>query len=350
MMVSAARPAMTKRIIICSDGTWNTADQRWQTNVVKIARAIAPTDSQGTSQVVFYDPGVGTGNILDRLTGGAFGSGLDRNIEDAYRFVVDNYDAGDELFFFGFSRGAYTARSTVGLIRKAGILRKIHSSRFREAYRLYRSDELTPYSDEANEFRRAFSREAEVKFLGVWDTVGSLGVPLRGLRFLTRRRYEFHDVELSKIVKNAFHAVAIDERRGPFTPALWKSKHKEGQRIDQVWFTGAHADVGGGNPEPAGLSDVAFEWMVQQARSCDLWFEQETVDAIVADANPLGVLHNSMTGLYRLTPGKLREIGNAAYANQSVNAAALRRLEEMPAYKPKNLLDYLERPAVRGRD
>jgi uncharacterized protein (DUF2235 family) len=332
-----------KRIVVCSDGTWNTADQRWNTNVVSVARSVSVKDPSGTIQIVFYDPGVGTGNLLDRLTGGAFGSGLDRNIEDAYRFVADNYDDGDELFFFGFSRGAYTVRSTVGLIRKAGLLRKVHAGRFREAYRLYRSKMLTPSSDESIEFRRAFSREAEVKFLGVWDTVGALGVPISGLRFLTHGKYDFHDVELSRIVKNAYHAVAIDERRGTFKPTLWMTKPKPDQHIEQVWFAGAHTDVGGGCPEPAGLPDVTFRWMTEKARDAGLAFDQPTVELVTEDANELGVVHKSVTGFYRLLPRHLRIIGDEKFARQSISPAVRRRYKEIPAYKPRNLVEYFRR-------
>ena len=129
---------MSKRIVVCADGTWNIAEQSSPTNVVKVARAIAPTGPDSKSQVVFYHPGVGTHWGLDRLLGGAFGHGLDKNIEDAYRFLVYNYDKDDELFLFGFSRGAYTVRSLVGLLRNSGLLRKIHADKFVDAMRLYR--------------------------------------------------------------------------------------------------------------------------------------------------------------------------------------------------------------------
>ncbi len=127
---------MSKRIIVCADGTWNWIGQRFPTNVVKLARAIAPTAPDGISQVVFYDQGVGTGNILDKLTGGAFGNGLEQNLSDNYHFLMHNYAEGDDLFFFGFSRGSYTVRSLAGLIRKCGILHKVHADKFHDAYSL----------------------------------------------------------------------------------------------------------------------------------------------------------------------------------------------------------------------
>ena len=125
---------MSKRIVISSDGTWNRPDQKNPTNVIKMARAILPTAPDGKCQVVFYDQGVGTGKRLDRWLGGAFGQGLEKNVEDAYRFLMHNYDEGDEIYLFGFSRGAFTARSTVGMIRNSGLLHKTHADRFSKAY------------------------------------------------------------------------------------------------------------------------------------------------------------------------------------------------------------------------
>jgi uncharacterized protein (DUF2235 family) len=336
---------MTKRIVICSDGTWNRPDQRSPTNVAKMALAVAPTAPDGATQIVGYDQGVGTGNLLDRVTGGAFGSGLDQNIADAYRFLMNNYDEGDQIFLFGFSRGAYTVRSTVGLIRKGGLLEKRHSPRFQEAYQLYRRRDVAVDAEEAKRFRAEFSREVEIHFIGVWDTVGGLGIPVRGLRFLTRRRYEFHDVELSRIVMNAYHALAIDERRGPFTPTLWENKQKEGQLIEQAWFAGVHSDVGGGCKE-AGLSDVAFAWMKEKAEGCGLAFDQQYINGVV-HPDELGVLHNSMTGLYRLTRGTTRPIGQERYANQGVHQAAVNRHNGDANYRPENLVDYLAHPGHR---
>jgi uncharacterized protein (DUF2235 family) len=307
-----------------------------------MALAVAPVAPDGTTQAVFYDQGVGTGNLLDRLSGGAFGSGLDLNIQDAYRFLMNNYDAGDDIFFFGFSRGAYTVRSTAGFIRKSGLLHKVHAGMLQDAYRFYRDRNIHPDHEEAQGFRRAYSREPEVHFMGVWDTVGSLGIPVRGLRFLTRRKYEFHDTELSKIVKHAYHAVAIDEKREPFTPTLWSAKPKGGQFVAQVWFSGVHSDVGGGQPE-RGLADVAFTWIAGKARAGGLVFSREYLDTFI-HADEMGTLHNSMTGFYRITPPKVRTIGDPKYSNQSVCESAVQRRASDETYHPKNLEDYLSRP------
>jgi uncharacterized protein (DUF2235 family) len=224
-----------KRLVVCCDGTWNQWGQGHPTNVVKTARAIAPsapgaTPGQTIPQIVFYDEGVGTGNFIDRLRGGMFGYGLDSNIEDAYRFLVNNYEPGDEVYLFGFSRGAYTARSTAGLIRKCGLLKKRNGDRIGQALELYRRRDSSADADDAKSFRAAYSHPEpaplpgeryafvlRIHFIGVWDTVGALGIPLPSLQWIPwNNRYKFHDETLSSTVRNAFHAVSIDEQRGSF--------------------------------------------------------------------------------------------------------------------------------------
>lgn len=342
---------MSKRIVICSDGTWNTPDQKDRgkvrpSNVVKMARAIAPVDRGGKPQVVFYDRGVGTSWGLDRLTGGAFGRGLSRNIEDAYRFLVDNYVDGDEVYLFGFSRGAYTVRSTAGLIRNCGVLRKVRADKFPAAYAMYRSVEIKPDSEEARAFIAEYSRAIRLKFIGVWDTVGALGVPVRGLRFITRRKYRFHDVKLSRSIDNAFHALAIDEKRKPFEPTLWETKRDPGQTVEQMWFAGVHTNVGGGYAD-SGLSDLAFQWIADKARECGLALDDEYVSDHIAP-NPRGELRNSKTGLYRLTGSFIRPIGRRIGAAENVHPSATERhRSDHGRYSPKNLLDYLKRAGER---
>lgn len=208
-----------KRIVICCDGTWNDPEKRDITNVVKTARAVRPRTPDGTTQVVFYDWGVGTGRRFDRITGGSIGKGLNRNIQDACRFLVHNYAPGDEIFFFGFSRGAYTARSAAGLVRNCGVLKKKHADMIPEAFELYRS-KSRPDSKKSGAFRREFSRETRIRFIGVWDTVGALGVPLRLFRRFNARKYSFHDTRLSRSIDHAYQALAIDEKRKPFAPSL----------------------------------------------------------------------------------------------------------------------------------
>jgi uncharacterized protein (DUF2235 family) len=328
---------MNKRIVICSDGTWQTEDQPYPTNVSKMSEIAAAVDSNEWHQKVFYDPGVGTGGgLLNRLLGGFSGKGLEQNTEEAYLHLVQNYEEGDEVFFFGFSRGAYTVRSTAGLIRKAGLLRPEHAHKVREAYRLYRKRRGDADTPEAMEFRHRYSREIEIKFMGVWDTVGALGIPLRGLRALTMWRYRFHDVELSHIVRNSYHALAIDERRESFEPTLWKSKAKDGQEVEQVWFAGVHSDVGGGLPQ-AGLSDLALVWMKEKAEAHGLAFDELKLKTIRSDG--FSMMHESRRGIYKLLPGRTRRLGQeASTETEAVHPCVIERQKHgQPSYQPENL-------------
>jgi len=352
---------MKKRLVLCCDGTWNSADQSKNgkltpTNVVKLAYRVAKRAPDGTPQVLFYDQGVGTGNSLDRLTGGAFGDGLEDNIFDAFRFLVANYVPGDEIFLFGFSRGAFTARSIAGMIRKCGILKRTSVGRYVEALSMYQNPKIHPDDDDAVGYRQRHScctDEMKIRFVGVWDTVGALGIPLRGLRGLTRGKYEFHDTQLSGIVEHAYHALAIDERRSPFEATLWEEVPKPGQWVEQVWFAGVHSDIGGGYPESQ-LSDVALEWMLAKAAEKGLALDPEVQrEFTLAPDGVRGQLHDSKTGLYRLTKGFDRPIGTKPRAEggtQSVHPSVLERWDADPSYRPANLRKYFEATGdARGR-
>lgn len=356
--------AMPKRLVVCCDGTWNTPDQLGggrpaPTNVTRVALSVTPKDFAGRDQRIFYHRGVGT-NRGERIRGGVFGFGLSRNVRDTYRFLVQAFEPGDELFFFGFSRGAFTARSTVGFVRNCGILRREHAGRVNEAYALYRSrsSRTQPRSVEAQLFRRSYSYETRIHFIGVWDTVGALGIPLNGLRLvnLLNRRWQFHDTDLSTTVDAAFQALAIDEKRRPFRPTIWKQQaNAVGQRLEQVWFAGVHSDVGGGYPDPA-LAEIALRWMVDRASACGLVFEADafaplppgadealrhTGRYVVPDA--LGQLHESRTGCYRLLPPLARSLGVTDHRHEYVASSAIERHRRMPAYAPPGLVTYLDR-------
>jgi uncharacterized protein (DUF2235 family) len=349
---------MGKRLVLCCDGTWNRPDQERNgrpcpTNVTKVAMSVAP-EGGGMAQRVFYQPGVGTA-ARERLRGGAFGWGLSRGVQDVYRFVVDNYEPGDDLFLFGFSRGAYMARSTAGLIRNAGILRRENDSRISQAYALYRDRAVRPRDTESQLFRRSFSYgEATIRFLGVWDTVGALGIPLyrNPLTALLNRRWQFHDVELSRSVQAAYQALAIDEVRRPYAPAVWEQDpDADGQVLEQVWFAGAHSDVGGGYADTS-LSDVTLGWMAERARSCGLAFHEGAFDWPDADTrstdrdggfvpDPRGQLHDSYSGAARLMGRALRSLGSQPSGHESVSSTALLRRHQDTAYQPGNLGSFL---------
>jgi uncharacterized protein (DUF2235 family) len=348
-----------KRLIIFCDGTWNRADQQaggepCPTNVVKLAYRVAKRDGE-VSQIVYYRHGVGTGNSLDRFSGGAFGGGLEENIHDAYRFLVANYEKGDEIFLFGFSRGAFTARSIAGMVRNCGILKRESVRHYADAIGLYRDSTRHPDHDFSVDFRGSHSvcegDTIPIRFIGVWDTVGALGIPLRGLRGLTRGRHSFHDTELSGSVQHAFHALAINERRSPFTPTLWYAKPKPGQTVEQRWFVGVHSDVGGGYPEP-GLSDIALEWMLDRASTVG-GLALETFAGHDLAPEPLLEPHQSRKGLYRVTPGHDRPIGlrvtqkgettHDPDPTQDVHESVRRRWREDPDYRPPQLREFFRR-------
>lgn len=360
---------MAKRLVVCCDGTWNFADQPSKTNVAKIALSVRPGTVAGKEQRVYYHGGVGT-HRWERLRGGAFGVGLSRNVLDAYRFLVETYEPDDDLFLFGFSRGAFTARSLAGLVRNSGILRRDHADRIPEAWALYRDRVEQPNGAAATLFRRSYARESEIAFIGVWDTVGALGIPAPGTvplqpaarRF--NRRWGFHDTELSNWVRAAFHALALDEQRSAFRPTLWHQQPgsaEEGQELKQVWFAGVHCDAGGGYAE-TGLSDVTLLWMVDQARRHGLKFGADVlgpegprvmtphhrVDFRVRPDGS-GPLHASRTGLYRLSPPLHRSLGEAVNdrgepdGNEYLAVPAKERHDRDPGYRPPGLARYLDR-------
>lgn len=353
-----------KRLAIFCDGTWNSADQikdgaPCPTNVVKLALRVAKRDA-GTPQLAYYDQGVGTGNSLDKFTGGAFGEGLDDNLYDGYRFLMLNYELGDEIFLFGFSRGAYTVRSLAGMVRKCGILRRRSTDRYPDAIKVY-GDQSNPDDDGPTRFRREHSIAGEqripIRMIGVWDTVGAMGIPVRGLRWLTAEKYRFHDVELSGSVERAYQALAIDERRSPFDAARWAYKPKDGQIVEQVWFCGVHSDVGGGYRSGEwGLSDITLEWMRDKARDAGLKIDDEADNTFKPKPDYRFGPHNSKKGLYRITPGIDRVIGLAATPDsqpdaqsterdptQSLHQSVLDRWDADPDYRPKNLHHYFAR-------
>lgn len=353
-----------KRLILCCDGTWNRADQAFNgqltpTNVIRLGYRIAKRDTAGRSQIIYYDQGVGTGDFLDRGLGGAFGYGLNAHIFEAYRFLIANYEPGDEIFLFGFSRGAYTARSVAGMIRKCGILKRERVQDYAQALSLYRDAAQKPDDAIPSLFRKTSSisgdHPIEIKCIGVWDTVGALGVPIAGLRTLTSSRYLFHDTELSGKVNFAYQALAIDERRDPFQPTLWTYKPKPDQTVEQVWFSGTHSDVGGGFSD-RGLSDISLEWMIEKACNAGLAFDEEVMNAPghALVKNPFAKLNRVESFLRGFLFAKDRTIGLTAKnpsdasptrpdPTQSVHESVKQRWDGDPTYRPTGLFEYFKR-------
>lgn len=356
-----------KRLVVCCDGTWNRPDHidrgvAAPTNVAKVALALTDEDREGNPQLVHYQAGVGT-RAGERLRGGGLGVGLSRNVQECYRFVVDNFGPNDKLYLFGFSRGAFTARSTAGLVRNAGILRPGHRHRIEEAYALYRDPhkDSEPAGIASRLFRRTHSYDdVFIEFVGVWDTVGALGIPIH-LPAISER-WTFHDTTLSSYVLHAYHAVAIDERRGPFKPTLWTlkdgEKRPEGTSLEQVWFAGVHCEVGGGYRDPE-LSEIPLLWMADKARERGLAFREDHLVFKPKGRNdedrrsgrqvypdPLWQpLRESRDRVYRLIPAhdrRLRGDKGARVEGGSVAASAKLRYEQDRTYRPPGLSEWLE--------
>lgn len=334
---------MAKTLFVCTDGTWNTADQKdggvtSPSNVAKMARILLSVPEQ---QITWYDEGVGTRDWLDKISGGAFGHGLFENVQQAYRFIVENYQPGDRLVLFGFSRGAYTARSLAGLIAKVGILRKKYISKIEQVYKLYRKDKINP--DELKAYRERFSNvDRDVYFLGVWDTVGALGIPLKSLNWVTSWLYKFHDTRLSPHVKHAFHAIAVDEKRRTFAPTLWQASNLDhDQIVEQRWFAGVHSNIGGGYKEK-GLSDITLHWMLDKLKESlpDVQLDEDYIERTVLPDHT-DTLRESRNWLYICSWIKphIRDTHRSHICNQVIDETVYQRMDcERCDYQPKNVI------------
>lgn len=323
-----------KRIIICADGTWNLRDQKDEetgkarpTNVTKVARAVRARDSRGVEQVTFYHDGLGTSGPLDKLTGGAFGTGIEQNVRDLYRSILYNFVPGDELFFFGFSRGAFTVRTLAGLMNRIGMLKKDADYFLPEIYACYENNKGpgTP------EWTQAFRRIKEVhpcppiKFVGVWDTVGSLGAPGvigKVAGWFNGNKYAYHDVGLHPTILNAYHALALDERRNPFKPTLWTRPPGWTGTLEQAWFPGVHCSVGGGYT-PDGLANEALHWMVEKAEGLGLEFDSNYLEPFAPCFNSRR--HDSMSAKYRIFGQYERPVGAQLADGEVIHRSAMDR-------------------------
>jgi len=316
-----ARPAgfAMKNIVICCDGTGNEISENIS-NVLKLYRCLRKTPRTEPQQLVFYDPGVGTLARPDpwrklvqdawALLGHITGYGLDDNILAAYEFLVRNYEDGDNIFLFGFSRGAYTVRALAGFIHKVGLLWPQQSNLAGSGLTAYKqfstrdasaapgeADQEGPLpasrEDQAAQFARIVSvKWPTIKFVGVWDTVASVIVP-RPDRFYLPSLQTLAYTRRNASVKTFRQAIAIDERRRMFRLNAWAepqiftknrfsaSNNEEQQDILQVWFAGVHADIGGGYPEAeSGLSKFALLWMIEEAAKCGLAVNRQTVNQL----------------------------------------------------------------------
>jgi uncharacterized protein (DUF2235 family) len=335
---------MNKRIVICSDGTWNRPerdiDKDTPTNVLRMARAVKPIAKDKVPQQVFYDWGVGSD--ASPIAGGITGKGLHKNIMDAYRYIVQNYADGDEIFLFGFSRGAYTVRSLCGLINNCGILKRADARLIQAAFDHYKksSKPYAPKGKKSLEFRAKHShRSREVAFVGVWDTVGAMGIPISFLGLMDDKD-EFYDTKIGSNVRVARHALAIDEQRRDFEPTIWLPR--EDLDLRQVWFSGVHSDVGGSyKPDKDGslLSDIPLAWMMTEASVSGLSLEPHLKKELKASTT--ATLHKSRRNFYRLRATLSRPIEHGQ-GDVLLHRQVKQRCLVDSSYRPDNLVSYIE--------
>ena len=329
-----------KKIVLCADGTWNTphgdAPSRPDTNVRKLYCAL----TNDPSQLKYYDSGVGTdGTPLDHLSGGAMGEGLFQKIQDCYQFLSNVYDPGDQIFVFGFSRGAYTARSVAGMIAGFGVPTiNLDNITVKRIFDTYREPNPTTKATQKATLKTAYAMtEVTIEMVGVWDTVGSLGIPGIFFNLLNQKKYGFLDTALHPCVNHAYHALSIDERRAQFKPTLWTNPggtfRPNDAQEEQVWFPGVHSDVGGGYQE-CDLSDITLSWMMQKAKERGLLFsagdELQYLSPVPAKA--IGQQHDE----WKIVPWGIpehRQVPSAAAMSNTVQM----RLDKIDDYKPENV-------------
>ncbi|KAJ8093130.1 hypothetical protein PM082_020615 [Marasmius tenuissimus] len=294
-----------KHIIVACDGTGNSASRGKEyspsTNVNRICHAIRPcaTGPKPIRQMIFYQSGIGTQDLgltgAGKLIQGVVGDGIEENVADAYTFIMNNYEAGDKIFFFGFSRGAYTARVLANFICQVGIYHKpAYTWSFKAAYKDYIEGNFVnkPECIAGHKFERPNdpnpvpkTHEVEIEVVGCWDTVSSLGGPLDQATNIggISGAYQWLDGSLLPGIKHAFHALALDECRRPFTPTLWflpkDAKAVKSIDLQQCWFPGAHSNAGGGYFDTA-LSDLTLAWMIDRCRPF-LEFDQDYINTTV---------------------------------------------------------------------
>lgn len=385
-----AQSRINKRIAVCLDGTWQRLGTDTPTNIAKIARSVQHEGDDGVKQIVIYTPGVGAANDLqaaasNQLAGGLFGIGLEQDILDTYTRIALNYQWGDELYIFGYSRGAFSARSLAGMIRRCGIVRRRYADRAREAFELYREG-LEPDDPTYLGFRNAYGKSlfgerhpgdapnVPIRYMGIFDTVGQRGLPtgLGPLSNLFNRRYAFHNLTLGSSVYAARHALAIDETRFAFPPTPWTNLEElnapfrmttppHDLPFQQRWFPGNHGDIGGAESP---LGAYALAWIVEGAEAAGLAFDRSqgspftdalaTLDPIapVSNARGLAALSplNWPTGRRRIRPGLRRnQTVDRGETIETIHLSAALRVQAMEAadkrYAPPNLRPFL--PSLR---
>jgi uncharacterized protein (DUF2235 family) len=359
---------MPKNIVVCCDGTGNEYGSE-NSNVVKLYWTLFAEDKQ----IAYYHPGVGTmgarnaltsaGKLWTQVRGLAFGYGFSDNIADVYSFLMKEFQPDDRIFIFGFSRGAYTARALCGLLHMCGLLTPGNEALIPYALRLYKSNDTDKFQVAAG-FRSTFSIPCKPYFVGLWDTVNSIGWILDPIHISGGRLPYTATMPDVSVVR---HAVSIDERRAFFRQNLFKVPPPANQDLKEVWFAGVHSDVGGSYPEAeSGLSKIALRWMLCEARSAGLSLDpQKLIDVLggkapYAPPDPKGQIHKSLHGFWwlgefwpKLFYHPVQETGSAPTWKRSITVnlgrtrlipegvrihqSVLDRMLDVTGYRPKNL-------------
>jgi uncharacterized protein (DUF2235 family) len=371
---------MPKNIVLCSDGTGATAMKNRGTNVFKLYEAVdlhghVHDEEHGgheqlAQQIAFYDDGVGSErHKLLKIAGGAFGWGLSRNVKQLYAELVRAYEPGDQIYLFGFSRGAFTVRTLAGLIVDRGILdrqKMKNDDELRQmveiAYEQYRRNYskravltrlavLRAGEQQLDEFRETFCVSPDrhvmaakpIRFLGVWDTVDAVGLPSDKLAGLINRfvyRFTFPDRNLSPQIQRACHALAVDDQRKTFHPVMWDEDGTASDRLKQVWFSGMHSNVGGGYTRH-GMSLVSLDWMMTQAERAGLRFVDSLREAYHFRQNVNDKMHDSRRGLavgYRYLPRDIAKICMQSNHRPRLHMSVFERIiQGTQGYAPGNL-------------
>jgi len=340
-----------KNIVLLSDGTGNSAAKLFKTNVWRTYQALDLTDEK--AQVAFYDDGVGTSSFRPMaLLGGAVGYGLKRNVLDIYGFLCRNYRDGDRIYCFGFSRGAYTVRILTGLVNNQGLVvadtEEALAAEAERAFREYRNRYQSLVTHVARRMpksrREKLARlRPKIAFVGVWDTVAAYGLPIDEVTKLLSYvlPLSIPDRNPCPIMERGCHALALDDERRTFHPVLWNeaglvadARNSAEEVVTQVWFAGAHSDVGGGYAEDA-LSYTSLDWIMGEAEKKGLRFDPETRRRMNATMNVNGMLHDPRKGTgaaYRYLPRDVHELANdtrnkVLVARPKIHESVFRRIE-----------------------
>ncbi len=329
---------MSKRIIICADGTWNRANPPpgvELTNPAQISRAVSDQGWDGKPQQTFYSEGIGVGGLVPYFKEGYTGQGIPRKIREAFRYLCRHYQPGDEIYLFGVSRGSFTVRRLCQLIDFIGVLYDPDPHKISAGYKLFCRSRLDHESSLRERLQQRSHYPCPIKFVGAWDTVDALGLPAPGLRRLTRPHVGRHGAALGEHVENAFHALSIDETRGAFRPTIWPDQPRDGRRIEQVWFAGNHGDVCGGFGKKD-LSDISLGWMIARAREFGLGFNEEYLSRTMAPN--LSAAPTSWTNLWGwLLPSGRRRILVANPSTEWIHQSVVEKLRSDQAYSPASL-------------